>query len=156
MARVEERIHIHRPVGQVWDLLTRWEDQPEWMVDATSVTVTSPARTGVGVTISVPTNIALGAVVTDEMRVTEWVPRERIGVVHTGWLIKGYGAFELSPSNRGDGAEGTVFTWWEQIDAPLGRLGEFVASHVAVPYVSRIFRRSLRQLKQVAEAEDVG
>lgn len=122
------------------------------MQDAQSVTVTSPERTGVGVTISVPTDIALGLVVTDEMEVTEWVERERIAVRHTGRFIKGHGAFEVLPTRLPDASEGTLFTWWEQVDAPLGRLGDAAARLVVVPYVSMIFRRSLHALKEVAEA----
>lgn len=115
------------------------------------MTVTSPQRTGVGVTITVPTDIALGLVVTDEMEVTGWVEQQSIAVRHTGRFIKGHGAFEVLATRLPDGEEGTLFTWWEQIDAPLGRLGDAVARLAAVPYVSMIFRRSLRSLKDVAE-----
>ena len=152
MARVEERTHIHRPVAAVWDLLVRWEHQPEWMQDARSVTVTSPQREGVGVTISVPTDIAFGIVVTDVMEVTRWDPQQRIDVRHTGRVIRGHGAFELHPTRLPDGGEGTLFTWWEEVDAPLGRLGDRAAQLLVMPWVSRVFRRSLRALKAHAEA----
>ena len=151
MARVEERVHIHRPVDRVWDLLVDWESQPEWMQDARAVTVTSPHRSGVGVTIDVPTTIALGLEVLDRMEVTEWVEGRKIVVRHTGRVIRGSGAFQLSPTRMHDGAQGTIFTWWEDIDAPLGRLGDAVARYTAVPIVSFVFRRSLRALKRVAE-----
>lgn len=149
-------MHIHRPVADVWAVLTDWESQPEWMQDARSVTVTSPHRTGVGVTIAVPTDIALGIVVQDEMEVTGWQePGEdgvgSIAVRHTGRVIKGHGAFEVAPTRMPGGAEGTIFTWWEEVDAPLGRLGDTVAQYVAMPYVAFIFRRSLRALKRYAE-----
>ncbi|HUE90470.1 SRPBCC family protein [Pseudomonas sp.] len=151
MARVEERVHIHRPVERVWDVLVDWESQPDWMHDARSVTVTSPQRTGVGVTIDVPTTLVLGIVVTDEMEVTEWVQGRRIAVRHTGRVIRGSGAFELSPTRRPNGAQGTIVTWWEAIDVPLGRMGDAMARSIAVPVVARLFRRSLLTLKRVAE-----
>lgn len=151
MARVEERVHIHRPADRVWDLLTDWEAQPDWMVDARSVTVTSPHRSGVGVTIDVPTTIALGLTVLDVMEVTEWVEGRKIGVRHTGRVIKGSGAFEVAPTHLPNGGEGTIFTWTEDIDAPLGRLGDLVATYTAVQVVAFVFRRSLRALKRVAE-----
>jgi carbon monoxide dehydrogenase subunit G len=151
MARVEERIHIHRPVDRVWSLLIDWESQPQWMQDAKTVTVTSAHRSGVGVTIDVPTNIALGITVLDVMEVTEWEEGRKIAVRHTGKVIKGHGAFEIAPSVLPDGAEGTIFTWWEQIDAPLGRVGDLIARYTAVPIVSFVFRRSLRALKAYAE-----
>jgi carbon monoxide dehydrogenase subunit G len=153
MARVEERVHIHRSVAHVWSVLTDWEAQPEWMHDARSVAVTSPHRTGVGVTIDVPTDIALGLVVMDRMEVTGWVEHETIAVRHTGRFIKGSGAFEVQATHLPDGGEGTLFTWWEEVDAPLGRLGEAVAQYLAMPYVAFIFRRSLRGLKRVAEGQ---
>ena len=155
MARVEERIHIHRPVDHVWGVLIDWESQPAWMQDAKSVTVTSDHREGEGVTIAVPTNIALGLTVMDEMRVTEWVEKSKIAVTHTGSFIKGSGAFEVQPTVRENGEEGTLFTWWEEIDAPLGAVGEAVATYLAVPYVGFIFRRSLRALKRVSESTAV-
>lgn len=155
MARVEERAHIHRPVAEVWSILIDWEGQPDWMRDARAVTVTSPARAGVGVTIRVPTDIALGIVVTDEMEVTSWEPHRRIAVRHTGRVIKGHGAFELQPTHLPDGGEGTLFTWWEQVDAPLGRLGDLVTQYIAMPYVAYVFRRSLRALKLLAEGRSV-
>lgn len=155
MARVEERIHIHRPVADVWSVLTDWEGQAGWMLDARSVTVTSSNRSGVGVTLSVPTDIALGAVVQDEMEVTEWVDGRRIAVRHTGSVITGHGAFELSPTRRPGGEEGTIFTWKEAFDAPLGRLGDVVARFVAAPYTAAVFRRSLRALKRVVETTAV-
>lgn len=144
-------MHIHRPVDRVWDVLVDWESQPDWMQDARSVTVTSPHRTGVGVTIDVPTTIALGITVLDVMEVTEWVEHRKISVRHTGRFIKGSGAFEVAPTRLPDGGEGTLFTWWEDINAPLGRLGESVATYVVVPIVAFVFRRSLRALKRVAE-----
>jgi carbon monoxide dehydrogenase subunit G len=155
MARVEERVHIHRPTEQVWSILTDWESQADWMSDAQSVTVTSPQRAGVGVTVSVPTDIALGLVVVDQMEITEWVEQRKIAVRHTGAVIKGTGAFEITPTVRPGGREGTLFTWSEEINAPLGFLGEFVARYVVVPYVAFIFRRSLRQLKLLAESQPV-
>lgn len=144
-------MHIHRPVARVWDLLVDWESQPAWMQDARSVTVTSPHRSGVGVTVEVPTDIALGVVVLDVMEVTEWVEHRRIAVRHTGRVIKGSGAFEVAPTRLPGGGEGTIFTWTEDIDVPLGRLGDLVVRFTAVPIVAAVFRRSLRELKRVAE-----
>lgn len=152
MARVEERIHIHSSVEHVWSVLIDWERQPEWMQDAKDVVVISDVREGVGVTIRCPTNIVAGLTVTDEMVVTEWVPLRRIAVRHTGKVIRGHGAFELKPTRRDGGQPGTLFTWWEEVEAPLGRVGERIASWFAVPYVSMVFRRSLRALKDHVEA----
>ena len=137
------------PREVVWDVLVDWERQPEWMLDAKSVEVVSAGRTGVGVTIRCPTNL-LGVTVEDVMRVTEWQEQERLAVIHLGRIITGSGAFELS-----DDGTGTHIRWWEEVDPPLGAVGEWGASTLVQPIVKRIFRASLRRLAALAEAEAV-
>lgn len=148
MARIEERTHIEAPVERVWEVLLDWEGQARWMADARSITVLTPQREGPDVLFRCRTDL-LGFVVNDDLVVTEWVPFERIGTRHVGRLIRGIGGFELRPS-----AHGTVFTWWEEVDAPLGPVGEAVATLAVVPWVSRTFRRSLAALKRVCERRD--
>lgn len=150
MARIEVSTHIETPVGRVWEVLTDWEAQPAWMVDARSVAITSEHRHGPGVVLRCRTDIVAGLVITDEMETTEWVERRIVGVRHTGWLVRGVGAFELEPTDAG-----VHFTWWEEVDAPLGPIGEVAATLLVVPYVRRIFRRSLSNLKRVCETESV-
>ncbi|MDQ3343646.1 MAG: SRPBCC family protein [Actinomycetota bacterium] len=150
MARVEVCVHIEAPPERVWDVLVDWENQPRWMVDARGVRVVSRHREGVGVVLHCPTNIIAGIVVTDVLVITEWQPQRRIGVRHDGWLIRGSGAFELAAT-----AGGTRFTWREQIDAPLGPLGEVAARTLAVPHVRRVFRRSLAGLRRTCEDRGV-
>ena len=147
MARIETAAHIEAPVEAVWDVLTDWESQPRWMHDAKAVVVTSPQRVGVGTVLRCPTNIALGLIIDDILEVTEWVEHRRVGVLHRGLVIRGVGAFELSPTPHG-----THFVWWEEVAAPLGDFGDQLVSVFAVPYVTRIFRRSLANLKRVCES----
>jgi hypothetical protein len=136
------------PRGVVWDVLTRWEDQPRWMLDAKEVHVTSAHRTGVGVELRCPTNL-LGLTVQDLMRVTGWDEGRYLEVTHLGRIITGSGAFELSDLPDG----GTRIGWWEEVDPPLGALGEFGARVVVLPVIRRIFRRSLANLARRAEEE---
>lgn len=149
MARIEVSTHIEAPVSQVWDVLVDWEGQARWMHDARSVTVLSAHREGTGVVLRCVTDIA-GLLVNDDMAVTEWVAQERIGVAHLGMIIRGVGAFELSPTHAG-----THFTWWEEVEAPLGGLGEALAQALVAPLVTRVFRRSLAGLKRVAESRAI-
>ncbi len=146
MARIEAQTHIEAPIKHVWARLVDWERQAEWMVDARSVTVLTPHREGSGVEIRCPTRI-LGVVVNDDMAVTEWHPPRVLGVRHLGRLIRGVGAFELDET-----AYGTRVVWWEEAEVPLGGVGDAAAQLAVVPWVNRVFRRSLAAFKRVCEA----
>lgn len=130
----------------VWDVLTHWEKQPQWMLDAKSVEVLTPEREGAGVTIRCPTNL-LGVTVEDVMRVTGWDEPSRLEVTHLGRVITGSGAFELVALAD----DRTRIDWWEEVDPPLGALGEWGASTLVRPVLRRIFTRSLRNLVALAE-----
>ena len=146
--RLEVDRRVDAPRELVWRVLTDWERQPEWMLDAISVEVLTPQREGVGVTIRCPTNL-LGITVEDVMRVTAWRDREELAVTHLGRVITGSGAFRLSDTPDG----GTRIEWWEHVDPPLGSLGEWAASALVRPILRRIFGRSLARLARLAEAE---
>lgn len=146
--RLEVSVPVAAPRQHVWGVLTHWERQPEWMLDAKSVEVLTPAREGVGVTIRCPTNL-LGITVEDVMRVTGWDEPSRLEVTHLGRIITGSGAFELDDTS----AATTRIDWWEEVDPPLGALGEWGASTFVLPILRRIFTRSLRNLAALAEAE---
>jgi hypothetical protein len=146
--RLEVVHDVDAPRLVVWRLLTSWERQPEWMLDAKAVEVLTPDREGVGVTIRCPTNL-LGVTVQDVMRVTGWRAPEYLEVVHLGRVITGTGAFELAELA---GAR-TRVTWWEEIDPPLGAVGRWGAATVVLPVIRRIFRRSLANLAALAEAD---
>lgn len=150
VARIEATVHVEAPPQRVWDVLVDWENQPRWMVDARRVVVTSHHRAGVDTTISCATDIALGVVVDDPMLVTEWDEPRVLGVRHLGRLIRGAGAFELAETPYG-----TALSWWEEAEMPLGPVGEFVGELVVVPYVERLFRTSLSDLKRIAESQSV-
>ncbi|MBY5163088.1 SRPBCC family protein [Salsipaludibacter albus] len=142
--RLEVERHVAAPIDVVWGVLVDWERQSDWMLDAKRVEVVTPEREGHGVTIHVPTSL-LGLPVLDVMRVTGWDPPHRLEATHLGRVIRGVGAFELS-----DEAGGTRLSWWEEVEAPLGALGEFGAG-LALPVLRRIFSTSLRRLAALAE-----
>lgn len=145
--RLEVQREVEASSLTVWSVLTAWERQPEWMVDARAVHVLTPLREGPGVTIRCPTNL-LGFTVQDVMRVTAWEPPRRLAVEHLGRVITGHGAFELDDR----GTDRCLVRWWEEVTPPLGRLGEWGASRVALPVFERIFARSLDRLASLAEA----
>ncbi len=146
--RLEVTQQVAAPRAVVWRTLTTWERQPEWMLDAKDVHVLTPQRTGVGVTIRCPTNL-LGVTVQDVMRVTGWEEPSYLEVTHLGKIITGSGAFVLEE----EGPDATKVTWWEEVDPPLGRLGELGASTLVLPVLRRIFGRSLRNLADLAEQD---
>lgn len=145
--RVEVSRYVFAPRDIVWSVLTDWDRQPDWMVDARSVAVTTAHREGPGVRIVCPTNV-VGLTVRDEMEVTGWVEGERLTVEHLGDIITGIGTFELEET-----PVGTRIRWWEEIDPPLGAFGEIGARVVVAPYVQRLFSRSLGNLKRLCERE---
>ncbi len=162
MAHLEVRTHIEAPPDRVWATLSDWEAQPRWMRDARDVTVTSPHREGVGVTLRVPTDLLAGRgggrlawladrlLVDDTMEVTAWDPPRRIAVRHHGPLVTGTGAWELAATPHG-----TAFTWSEDLRPPFGLLGEVVARAAVLPWVARTFRTSVAALKRLCESAAV-
>lgn len=146
--RLEIEVPVDAPRDVVWSVLTQWERQPDWMVDAKAVHVLTPQREGVGVTLRCPTNL-LGFTVQDVMRVTRWEDQRVLEVTHLGSIITGTGAFELEDRPGG----GTTIRWWEEVDPPLGAVGEWGASRLVLPIIERIFRRSLGNLARLAEQD---
>lgn len=146
--QVKVEQHLAADRERVWALLTDWERQPQWMMDAVAVEVLTPQRQGDGVTIRCPTRL-LGFVVDDVMRVTRWDPNRRLDVVHLGRVIRGSGSFELHDAPGGT----TRITWNEWIDPPLGVIGA-LGAHIAVrPLVTAIFRRSLRRFANLIDSD---
>ena len=148
MARIEVVTHVEAPPERVWEVLTDFERQGDWMSDLRDIRVVGDQREGVGVRISCLTDI-LGVAVRDDMVVTEWEPAKALGVRHLGNLIAGVAAFELSPTPYGTRVE-----WWEEADVPLGSVGNAAAQLTVVPWVTRVFRRNLAGLKRRSEASD--
>lgn len=144
--RLEVHVLVDAPREMVWELLTCWERQPEWMLDAKAVEVLTPRREGVGVTLRCPTAL-FGVTVDDVMRVTVWDAPVRLEVEHLGRVITGRGAFVLTEVD----ATTTRIDWWEEVAPPLGVVGERVATAVVLPVLRRIFTRSLRNLARMAE-----
>jgi carbon monoxide dehydrogenase subunit G len=148
--RLEVSVEVAASRQAVWDVLTAWEHQSDWMLDAESVEVLTPEREGVGVTIRCPTNL-LGVTVQDVMRVTAWSEPELLEVTHLGSIITGRGAFELVEL----GPDRTRIDWWEEVDPPLGAVGEWGATTLVLPVLRRIFTRSLTGLARLVETGGV-
>lgn len=166
MARLELRLLIRATPERVWDVLSDLEHQKDWMADLHSLHITSPKRSGVGTEVAVTSKLFGLPLVKDRMVITAWEPpsphpgalevhealggpeaREaRFDVKHVG-SFSGTGAFilEAVPS-------GTVFTWIEDFKPPLGPLGELGFSLSVGPHLRRVFRRSMDNVRRLAEA----
>lgn len=134
------------PYDRVWDLLTDWERHDEWMVATT-------ATGGTGAGARVEARTALGPIgFTDTMLITGWHPPRngragRCVVRHTGALVKGVGSFEVRALDSG----GSRVTWTEDVELPLGVLGEIGWVGVA-PAARALLRVSLWRLARLAAA----
>jgi hypothetical protein len=125
--------------GVVWKLLTDWERQGEWMLEAKDLEVVSQHREGVGV--EALATVTIGGVSTrDRIRVDIWDPPRHLGIVHLGW-VGGRGDLRLSPVDE----RRTELDWREELRPPWGVVGS-LGIRVFKPLLVRTFRRDLRVL----------
>jgi len=155
-AEIVVDVEVDAPVQAVWDAVTDWERQSEWML-GTEVRGTTNGGAGLGGGIEAYTGLPplpglgrrLGFV--DTMVITEWEPPNRAVVLHTGRVVRGTGAFEVFalPGGR------SRFVWSEQLELPLGALGR-LGWPVVRPAFAAAVRASLTKLARAVEAEQRG
>jgi hypothetical protein len=119
-AVMRSEVEVAAPADVVWDYVTDWPRQGEW-IPFTRVEQLGPAH-GVGGRIRAWTGI--GPVgVWDPMTITAWEVGEngsaRCEMLHTGRLLRGEA--EFSVVERGFSA--CTFRWWEHLVIPGGRAG---------------------------------
>jgi carbon monoxide dehydrogenase subunit G len=137
------------PADVVWSLITDWEHQDDWMLEASDFEVIGEQREGVGVEARATVRIA-GIKTRDTIRVSMWEPPRILVIDHLGW-VKGAGEIQLQPVS-----EGTRMRWRETLYAPrvlgpVGRLG----LRLGAPLMRRIFRRDLRVLRSLVRTRSV-
>jgi len=132
----------------VWRLITDWEAQGEWMLEASDFVVVSPHREGVGVEAEATIRVA-GIATRDRIRVDVWEKERALGIVHLGW-VGGRGDLHLEPT-----ADGTRFEWREELRPPWGILGA-VGLRIFRPLLARTFRRDLRILAEIVQRSSEG
>lgn len=146
MRHLELVVKVDAPAQFVWDAITDWPRQGEWML-GTRVEQTSPGHNAVGTTIAAFTGIGpIGFL--DTMTVTNWVPPQVCDVVHTGRVVRGTGRFEV----RSTGEQSADFIWVEDLELPLGRLGEFGFAFVQPLFLAGI-RSSLKKFARQTARE---
>lgn len=133
------------PPQVVWDLITDWERQDDWMLEASDVAVLTPFREGVGV--EAEATIRMGGITTrDRIRVETWVPLRHLGIQHAGWVT---GSGDLYLTALPDGR--THVAWREELHPPLGALGS-LGIRIFRPLMRRTFSRDLRILESLVRA----
>lgn len=151
---IENDIDLPAPPEIVWDLITDWEHQDEWMLEATDFEVIGEQREGVGVRATA--TISIGGMKTrDEIRVAGWEPPKRLVIEHVGW-VRGTGELHLTPLLGPVTSEPAVTThlyWREELHPPrgLGAVGSLGLTAFK-PLMKRIFGRDLRVLAGLARA----
>ena len=130
------------PPELVWKLVTDWERQGDWMLEASDFVVVSEHREGVGVVAEA--TVSIGGIRTrDKARVDIWDPPRQLGIAHGGW-VTGRGDIQLQLRDGGR----TRMVWVEQLYPPLGPLGA-VGIRIFKPLMRRIFVRDARVLAEL-------
>jgi len=127
------------PPEVVWRLITDWEHQGDWMLEATDFVITSDHREGTGVEGQATVRIA-GIATRDKVSVIGWEPDKRLVIRHDGW-VSGEGEMLLTALD----SERTHLFWREELYPPLGLLGALGLTMFR-PLMRRVFERDLRVL----------
>lgn len=129
-------------IEEAWTVLTRWERQADWMLDADSVVVRSPHREGVGVRLDVRTRLFQIPAFVDPMEVVGWDPPHTLTIAHGG-PVQGRGVWTL---DRIEG--GTRFTWTEDVSLEAPVVGRLAAALYA-PIMRVLMGRAQRGLRSL-------
>ncbi|MGH2760194.1 MAG: SRPBCC family protein [Actinomycetota bacterium] len=142
---VRTTVDLAGPRELVWELLTDWERQADWMLEMSDVVVTSRHREGVGV--EALATVRIGGISTrDVIRVDVWEPPHRLGLAHEGW-VRGRGDMELTPTPDGN----THLDWTESLVPPRGAVGTLGLS-LFRPLLARTFKRDVRVLSELVRS----
>lgn len=146
--RLEQTVDIAAPASTVWDYVTDWPRQEEWIPatrvekvdDAASVGGRFRAWTGVG---------RLGF--WDPMTITSWERTPdgggRCEVLHRGSVVHGEGEFAVVALDESH----SRFVWAELLVVPGGRVGA-VGWRVARPVVERLIGLGLSKMRDLVES----
>jgi uncharacterized protein YndB with AHSA1/START domain len=145
VSRIRVAVNIDAPPRRVWEQVEDIASHVQWMHDAVAIRFTSSRHSGVGTSFDCDTRVG-PLRLTDRMEVTEWKPRQAMGIRHVG-LVTGTGRFTLRRRRRGR----TRFTWEERLVFPWW-MGGPVGALAGAQVLEVIWRRNLRNLKRQVEA----
>jgi carbon monoxide dehydrogenase subunit G len=139
--RIERVVTLPATADEAWSVLTEWERQADWMLDADRVEVVSIVREGVGVRLAVKTRLFGVPAFTEPMEVTGWDPPRRLEIRH-GSVVSGTGVWALESVDGG-----TRFTWSEEIELRVPLVGD-LAAHAYRPVMRILMGRAQESLRR--------
>ena len=150
--RLQREIEVAAPATVVWDFVTDWPRQGEWVPKTRVETVDDAAS--LGGRFRAWTGLrAVGF--WDPMTITAWERSPdgggRCEVLHTGRVVRGEGEFVVVAL----GQARSRFVWAELVVVPGGRVGA-AGWWAARPVVERLIDRGLRGMREIAEREHGG
>ena len=144
MEHIELEVLVQAPALQVWNAITNWQAQSDWML-GTKVWPVNGDGTGVGGQIEAFTGIwRIGFL--DTMEITAWNPPTKCDVLHTGRVVRGTGTFEVVATSDST----SKFIWSENLDLPLGVIGKVGFTIVKPGFIYGV-RRSLEKFADLVE-----
>jgi hypothetical protein len=144
MPQVVVRQAVEAAQQQVWDAVTDWDAQSEWVM-ATKVTAGPGGGRGVGGTLEALTGVGpLG--VRDPMVVVEWDPPHKCVVEHLGSVVRGRGVIEVVAVAD----DRSQLVWTEDLELPFGWVGR-LGWPVARPLTAWGVGRSLRRFAELVQ-----
>jgi hypothetical protein len=143
MKKLSVTIKINASAQIVFDSVTDWENQDNW-VFLTKVRDVGKDSRRLGGRIEAFTGIRkIGFL--DTMTITKWDYPHLCEVTHTGKIVQGKGIFEVT-STHSD----TYFTWTEYTKVPFGFVGTI--GWIAIGPLTKLgMRWSLRRLRNYIE-----
>lgn len=142
-AELSSAVRIAASRQQVWDRVTAWERQGEW-IPLTRVRRTGGRPGQVGETLIARTGLGRLAF-DDSMTVLEVDEPLRCRVEHTGAVVRGSGEFRLVEL-----PDSTMLVWEEQVEVPGGLLAPLLWRGMA-PFVRIGFAIALRRFARLVE-----
>jgi carbon monoxide dehydrogenase subunit G len=146
--RLERAVEVAAPASRLWDHVTDWPRQGEWIPQTRVEDVDSADRLGGRFRAW----SGIGPVgFWDPMTITAWSRDPdgggRCEVLHLGTVVKGEGEFVV----RALGRDRSRFVWAEMVVVPGGRLGA-LGFRLVRPVVERLIDLGLRTLRDQVQA----
>jgi len=141
-------VEVNAPIELVFERLTDWPSQSEWMLGTHIEMLSPPPSTPSRIGEKFRAFTGLGPLgFWDYMTVTRWEPPYKVDVVHTGKVVRGLGFMHLTAQHP----DITKFEWSEEIELPLGVLGR-LGWPLVRPFFLAGIRHSLRKFAKYVES----